>query len=125
MEVTKIFCLVCKEFYADNKHKLQKLKWKVKDAACGWIERITVVKKCNTEAHLKSNVNTLAVYRLKKKGKHSSARGTLGELLAQESSGSTQTSIVTHATNDTIEQKKQLIKWMLVMVTLTGNQVQK
>ena len=25
LKVTKIFCLVCKEFYADNKHKLPKL----------------------------------------------------------------------------------------------------
>ena len=34
-EVTKICCLVCKEFYADSKHELQKLKGKVKDAVCG------------------------------------------------------------------------------------------
>ena len=25
-KVTKIFCLVCKEFYTDNKHELRKLK---------------------------------------------------------------------------------------------------
>ena len=62
LKVTKIFCLVCKEFYADSKHKLQKLKWKVKDVVGGWIERSNVVKKCNTEAHLKSNVHTLAVH---------------------------------------------------------------
>ena len=80
----------------------------MKDVVCGWIEGSTVVKKCNAEAHLKSNVYTLAVHQLKKKGKSLPGRGTPGKLLAQESSGSTQTSIVTHVTNATREQRKQL-----------------
>ena len=110
-KVAKIFCLVCKEFYADNKHELQKLKGKVKDVVRGWIEGSTVVKKCNAEAQLKSNVHTLAlaVHRLKEKGKRLSARGTPGELLAQESSGRTQTSVFKHAINATREQRKQLV----------------
>ena len=37
-KVKKIFCLVCKEFQADNKHKLQKFKGKVKDVVHGYIE---------------------------------------------------------------------------------------
>ena len=110
-KVAKIFCLVCKEFYADNKHELQKLKGKVKDVVRGWIEGSTIVKKCNAEAQLKSNVHTLAlaVHRLKEKAKSLSATGTPGEPLAQESSGSTQTSIVKHAANATREQRKQLV----------------
>ena len=80
----------------------------MKDVVCGWIEGSTVIKKCNAETHLKSNAYTLAVHQLKKKGKSLSGRGTPGKLLAQESSGSTQTSIVTHVTNATREQRKQL-----------------
>ena len=57
----------------------------MKDVVRGWIER-------NAEAQLRSNVHTLAlaVHRLEEKGKRLSARGTPGELLAQESSGRTQ-----------------------------------
>ena len=73
------------------------------------LKEILLLKKCNTEAHLKSNVLTVAVHWLKEKGKSLSVRGTPGELLAQESSGSTETSIVTHVTNATREQRKQLV----------------
>ena len=73
------------------------------------LKEVLLLKKCNTEAHPKSNVLTVAVHRLKEKGKSSSVRGTPGELLAQESSGSAETSIVTHATNATREQRKQLV----------------
>ena len=42
-KVKKIFCLVCKEFQADNKHKLQKFKGKMKDVVHGYIEVLLLI----------------------------------------------------------------------------------
>ena len=66
-EVTKIFCIVCREFYRENPHELDKLQGHIKGMVKNWIDGSTTVKKNNPVDHLKSKINSRAVLRLKEK----------------------------------------------------------
>ena len=66
-EVTKNSCIICKEFYGENKNELDKLKGKVKEMVVRWTEGTDVIKKCNAETHRASNVHKLVVQRLREK----------------------------------------------------------
>ena len=97
-KVTKISCIICKEFYGENKNELDKLKGKVKEMVVRWIEGTDVIKKCNAETHQAPNFHTLAVQCLREKQQtasdDSSSSSTEAQRIAQSSSNITQTSIV-------------------------------
>ena len=126
-KVTKISCIIYKEFYGENKNELDKLKGKVKEMVMvvRWIEGTDVIKKCNAETHRASNVHTLAVQRLREKQKTasdgSSSSSTEAQRIAQSSSNITQTSIVDHARNATKQQIQQLVKKFQLAHFLTVN----
>ena len=65
-ETDKIFCKICKEFYANHKEEaLKLLKGSVKLSVENWINVSTVVTKNNAVDHIKSNFHRVSVLRLK------------------------------------------------------------
>ena len=66
-KVTKLKCIVCSEFYGEKSNELEKLKGMVKGLVKRWVSGSEVVKKSNAADHLKSNIHSTAVKRLKEK----------------------------------------------------------
>ena len=78
---TKIFCIICHKFYGENPHELDKLQGHIKGMVKNWMDGSSTVKKNNAVDHLKLNVHSCAVLRLKEKQTTSA-----GKEIAQETS---------------------------------------
>ena len=102
-EVTKIFCIVCREFYRENLHESDKLQGHIKGKVKNWIYGSTTVKKNNAVDHLKSKIHSRAVLRRKEKQATSA-----GKEIAQETG--LEKAIVEYAREMSKSQKSELVK---------------
>ena len=101
---------MCCEFYGEKPEQLEKLQGQMK----------TFVKKSNAQDHLKSNVHSIAVRRLREK-----TNATIGhQISVASSSGNQEKTIVEHARSLSKAEKAQLVKKFRLVHFLTVNNKQ-
>ena len=115
---TKIKCIVCSEFYREKPEELERLQAQGKTFVEIWVNGSDVINKNNARYHLKSNILTVVLNRLREKTKATSSQ----QIAATSSSHNKEKTIVEHARILSKTEKAQLIKkWHLVHFLTINN----